>query len=130
MKKISQSLIVCLISGGLAPSCIHRADSQQMLEVRADYEGRERDEARALSLGGTGAVKDGVKMPVRSAPKTAHVWIFPHETPNREYFWGGWISVVIEGDKWEFDQPPQPRAGRPASTPSRVESREKRGMKS
>ena len=77
-----------------------------MLEVRADYDGREKTEAASLKLADGQALHEiSNGLPVRTAPKIAHVWIFPHETPSKEYFWGGWISVVVEGDKWEVERP-------------------------
>lgn len=99
-----RSLIVCLISFN-ATSCIHRAESLRMLEVRADYEGKENEEASELKLSDDQALHDSSNaVPVRTTPKTANIWIFPHETPSKEYFWGGWISVVIEGDRWEVER--------------------------
>ncbi len=106
MGKTLRSFLVFSISSTALSGCLHRADSLQMLEVRADYGGKAQSEAEALKLGDGTALResqDGV--PVRTAPKIAHVWIFPHETPSKEYFWGGWISVVVEGDKWEVERP-------------------------
>ncbi len=104
-KKTTQLLIVCLTNLTLS-SCLHRANSQKMLEVRADYKGTDQMEASALKLGdGSGRQGTSSCVPMRIAPKTANIWIFPHETPAKEYFWGGWISVVVEGDRWELDHP-------------------------
>lgn len=99
MAKTIPLSIVCSISVFLS-GCLHRAESGQMLEKRADYEGAERDEMASLKL--EGGLMGNV--PTRSTPRVAHIWIFPHETPTKEYFWGGWISVVVEGDKWELEK--------------------------
>ena len=105
MKKIIRLLTVCLTSV-IATSCLHRADSLRMLEVRADYDGKNKEEASELKLGDDHALREAnVAVPVRTMPKTAQIWIFPHETPSKEYFWGGWISVVVEGDRWEIERP-------------------------
>ena len=105
MAKTFRLSIVCLISSTLW-SCLNRADSLQMLEVRADYDGKEKREAENLKLGNGQTLREvSGGFPVRTAPKIAHVWIFPHETPTKEYFWGGWVSVVVEGDKWEVERP-------------------------
>ncbi len=105
MRKIIPLLIVCLTSIGPV-ACLHRADSLRMLEVRADYDEKEQQEIGQLKLADgqkpNATVDNG---PLRSAPKTAHIWIFPHETPSKEYFWGGWISVVVEGDHWQIESP-------------------------
>lgn len=105
MEKIIHLLIVCLTSV-IATSCLHRADSLRMLEVRADYDGKNKEEASELKLGDDHALREANgAVPVRTMPKTAQIWIFPHETPSKEYFWGGWISVVVEGDRWEIERP-------------------------
>ena len=105
MKKTIRWSIICL-SSLLASSCIHRADSLRMLEERADYEGKDRDEASELKLGDDQVLHDkSAAVPMRTKPKTAQIWIFPHETPSKEYFWGGWISVVVEGRWLQKNQP-------------------------
>lgn len=106
MGRTLRSFLVFSINSLALSGCLHRADSLQMLEVRADYDGKAQSDAEALKLGDGTALReiDG-GVPVRTAPKIAHVWIFPHETPAKEYFWGGWISVVVEGDKWEVERP-------------------------
>ncbi len=104
MKKMSRLLAACLISG--ASGCLHRADSLRMLDERADYAGKELRVAQELKLGGGQALHEETNgKPSRSTPKVAHIWIFPHETPTKEYFWGGWISMVIEGDQWQVSEP-------------------------
>lgn len=118
MDKIIRLLTVCLTSF-IATSCIHRADSLRMLEVRADYGGKDKDEASELKLGDDHALHDtNSSVPVRTTPKTAQVWIFPHETPSKEYFWGGWISVVVEGDRWEIERPGSLAPAKPMAPPS------------
>ena len=92
--------LVVVISG-----CVNRAASEAMLEKRADYDGAAKQEAEELKLSSGPALQETVGAPVRTAPKIAHIWIFPHETSSKEYFWGGWISVVVEGDKWNVDKP-------------------------
>ena len=121
MKKIIRLLIVCLTSV-IATSCLHRADSLRMLEVRADYDGKNKEEASELKLGDDHALREANgAVPVRTMPKTAQIWIFPHETPSKEYFWGGWISVVVEGDRWEIERPgvfAQPKPSSSSPVPS------------
>ena len=92
--------VAVLISG-----CVNRAASETMLEKRADYEGAATQEAEELKLSSGPALDVVGVRPARTAPKIAHIWIFPHETSSKEYFWGGWISVVVEGDKWNVDKP-------------------------
>ncbi|MGE0175134.1 MAG: TraV family lipoprotein [Oligoflexales bacterium] len=129
MGKIIRLLTVCLISVAQA-SCIHRADSLRMLEVRADYDGKDRGEASELKLGDHGELNDtSGAIPVRTTPKTAHIWIFPHETPSKEYFWGGWISVVVEGDRWEIERPGGLAPAKPTTSPTMKVNQVKKGGK-
>ena len=126
MDKIIRLLTVCLTSL-IATSCIHRADSLRMLEVRADYDGKDKDEASELKLGDDHALRDtSSAVPVRTTPKTAQVWIFPHETPSKEYFWGGWISVVVEGDRWEVERPGSLAPEKPLTPPATKKKNEKK----
>lgn len=106
MGKTFRSCLVCLSSSLALAGCVNRAASLQMLEVRADYDGKAQSEAETLKLGDGAALREmSGGVPVRTTPKIAHIWIFAHETPSKEYFWGGWISVVVEGDKWEVERP-------------------------
>ena len=121
-----RSLTVCLISLG-ATSCIHRAESLRMLEVRADYDGKDKVEASELKLGDNQVLQDtSGAVPVRTTPRTAHVWIFPHETPSKEYFWGGWISVVVEGDRWEVESPGGVAPAKPMTAPEKKTNKNKK----
>lgn len=127
MKTIVQLLIVCLSSlatGG----CIHRAPSLKMLEERADYDGKEKEDAKGLRLGsnhGFNEVVDG--KPMRTPPQIAHIWIFPEEMTQKSYFWGGWITVEVEGGKWDFEhgegrvpEKPQPNGKQKAAHKAKV----------
>ena len=131
MKKIIRLLIVCLTSV-IATSCLHRADSLRMLEVRADYDGKNKEEASELKLGDDHALREANgAVPVRTMPKTAQIWIFPHETPSKEYFWGGWISVVVEGDRWEIERPgvlapPKPSSSSPVPSSNLKSKKQKK----
>jgi len=41
----------------------------------------------------------------RAAPRIAKVYLYPHELPTRDYFWGGYVSLVVTPDQWIFDKP-------------------------
>ena len=71
-----------------------------MLETRADYDAAA-PEAQTLTLAGA-IGEDGAAAPVRLPPKVAHVWVHAHETPEHEYFWGAWLSVVVSGEEWGY----------------------------
>ncbi|MBM4253414.1 MAG: TraV family lipoprotein [Deltaproteobacteria bacterium] len=105
MTRITSLLIVCSTSLSAA-SCLHRAESKNLLEERADYGSREKAEAGSLKLTDAEVKREPTTgIPIRTPPKVAQIWIYPHETPTKEYFWGGWISVVVEGDRWQTGLP-------------------------
>lgn len=106
--KVRLRILAVLASSFIVVGCgsLNRADSQRMLDARAAYDGG------PGSLGDNVSVKEaGVEgfrnspVPVRTRPKVAPIWIFPHETATRDYFWGGWISVVVESDQWVMSKP-------------------------
>jgi hypothetical protein len=106
MEKMQPLLIIFLTNVLVLGGCMHNAPSENMLEKRAAYEEKEATELRDLKLADNGSIQEmGGGIPARTMPRVAHVWIFPHETPAKEYFWGGWLSVVVEGDKWKIDKP-------------------------
>jgi hypothetical protein len=89
---------------------MNRAASLRMLDERAGY--AIGDLPVDASLKGEGV--DGFRnapVPVRSRPRVAAIWIHPHETASHDYFWGGWMSVVVEKDQWILNRPGRmPRA--------------------
>lgn len=90
----------------LLPGCaMNRADSLRMLDRRAEYEDPADRSSHRLRL--RESTSDGLPgpVPVRSQPKVAEVWIHAHEMASRDYFWGGWMSVVVESDQWEMKRP-------------------------
>ena len=105
--------------------CLNRAASLNMLDKRAEYDAADgpTDDLR-LDTADNEATPDGA-VPVRTMPKTAHVWIHPHETAAKEYFWGGWITIVVEGDKWELSRPPG--APLPPTSPASPTKRKQEG---
>ena len=108
MKAFIRILAACSISGFviLTGCSINRADSLRMLDHRADYDGQAAGSAAlpALREGGLEGFH-GAPVPVRTRAQVAPVWIFPHETASRDYFWGGWISIVTEEPQWLLTRP-------------------------
>lgn len=122
-------LSVVFLSSAVLAGCIHRAPSLRMLDARAEYDDAEAATGASLKLSSRDAIAplDGA-VPVRTPPKTANIWIHPHETPTKEYFWGGWITTVIEGDRWELIRPKDlPPEGSPVSLPAKKKNRKKKG---
>jgi hypothetical protein len=107
MKAFTRTLAV-LVSSLLLQACgsMNRASSDRMLDQRAGYGGGPENhlETIALQEGGVDGFRNS-PVPVRTRPRVAPIWIHPHETATRDYFWGGWISVVVEQDQWVMSKP-------------------------
>lgn len=110
MKAFIPTLAAFSISGLvlLAGCSMNRADSLRMLDRRADYDaaidGGDRTAIPDLKEGGLDGFRNA-PVPVRTRAQVAPIWIFPHETASRDYFWGGWISVVTEEPQWVLTKP-------------------------
>ena len=39
--------------------------------------------------------------PIRASERTTLVWIHPKSLPNRDFFWGAWVSVVYQPMTYE-----------------------------
>lgn len=85
----------CLISG----CAMNRAASLRMLGERADYEAGEMYFDSTLEERGVDGYRNS-PVPTRTRPKVAAVWIYPADTAGGDYFWGGWLSVLLEQDEW------------------------------
>ena len=95
------SLISILLISGCA---INRAESLRMLDTRADYDDPKTIQDLKMREAGIEGLRDS-PIPVRSRPKVAAIWIHPHEMASHDYFWGGWMSVVVESDQWVLTKP-------------------------
>jgi hypothetical protein len=83
---------------------MNRAASLRMLDERAAYESD--SEPHRVSIEERGI--DGFKhspVPTRSRARVAAVYAHPHEMPNHDYFWGSWLSLVVEEDHWVVSKP-------------------------
>lgn len=92
-----------LLTSGCA---MNRAESLNMLDRRAEYDSD--NPSTPMTPGLKEAGLEGFNsspVPVRTRPKVAAIWIHPHEMASHDYFWGGWMSVVVEQDQWLLSQP-------------------------
>ena len=110
MKASIRILVGLWISLPLVSGCsMNRADSLRMLDRRAEYEEPTIQETLpppGLKQGGVQGFSNA-PVPVRTRPKVASIWIHPHEMASHDYFWGGWMSVVVEPDQWVLTRPNQ-----------------------
>jgi len=97
--KVYLLTLVALASSGLAGCAMNRAASDRMLNERAEY-----DVGPGPDLALREAGLDGFKnspTPIRSRAKVASAFLHPQPTLNPDfYFWGGWVSIVVERDEW------------------------------
>ena len=85
--------------------CMSRAPSLRMLDTRAGYDQGLDDEEVALYQRGK---RSGGSFARPGGPRIAKVYLYPHELPSRDYFWGGYVSLVVAKDELVFEDP---RAG-------------------
>ncbi len=98
------------ISALTLTGCMSRAPSLRMLDERADYQDpRASSQDLRLREAGVEGFRSG-PVPVRTRPKVAAIWIHPHEMANHDYFWGGWMSIVVEADQWPLTKPGELKA--------------------
>ena len=98
--RVNLLISVGLVSSFLLNGCaMNRAASLRMLSDRADYEAGEISSDANLEERGIDGYQNS-PIPTRSRPKVAAVWIYPTDTAGGDYFWGGWLSVLLERDEW------------------------------
>jgi hypothetical protein len=85
-----------------AAGCQNRAPSLRMLDSRAAYNTDAEDEEVGLYQRARHHPDSLVR---RAAPRIAKVYLYPHELPSRDYFWGGYVSLVVAADEWVFENP-------------------------
>jgi hypothetical protein len=91
-------LCVLAASGG---GCQNRAPTLRLLDSRAGY-GTDRDDEEVALYQRARNHPDSL---VRSSPRIAKVYVYPHELPSRDYFWGAYVSLVVKSDEWVFEHP-------------------------
>jgi len=79
-----------------------------VLEERAGYDLK----GPPLSnLGASGGVK---YVPTRVPEKVVVGWLFPHDMPSKVYFWGSWLSIVVEEESWAMTKVEVPKTDKKA----------------
>lgn len=97
----SSAIVSAWLILALSAGCANRAPSIRMLDSRAAYGDAPDDEEVALYQRGKHAEDTVLR---RASPRVAKVYVFPHELPSRDYFWGGYISLLVAQDQWVFEQ--------------------------
>ena len=105
MKAFTRISAVLLINAAFLTGCsMNRADSLRMLDTRAEYEDMKAVQELRMREAGIEGMRNN-PVPVRTRPKVAAIWIHAHEMASHDYFWGGWMSVVVEADQWVLTKP-------------------------
>jgi hypothetical protein len=105
MKVFIRTSLVLAISAFVAGcGSLNRAESSRMLDARAAYGTEGAGSDLSFKEGGVEGFRSH-PVPTRSRAKVAAIYAHPHEMPSRDYFWGGWISVVVEQDQWVMSKP-------------------------
>jgi hypothetical protein len=94
---ISLAFSISLVACSSSPT-------KTVLEERAGYD------VKGPPLGCLGA-SGGVKyVPTRVPEKVVVGWLFPHDMTSKVYFWGSWLSVVVEDESWAMVKVDVPKA--------------------
>ena len=86
----------------LAQGCASRAPSLRVLDTRAGYGSEMDDEEVALYQRGQRSQDSIVK---QGGHRVVTAYIYPHELPTRDYFWGAYVSLVVGEDSVVFENP-------------------------
>lgn len=87
------------------------APTKSLLEERAGY-----DHARP-PFGMNGDPKGSHYVPTRVPEKVVVAWLHAHELPSQDYFWGSWLSIVVEPEGWEMIKADAPESAQIKESP-------------
>lgn len=83
-------LLIGLLSS-LVTGCSSLTKGKEMLKERSSFQGELND----LNLGVSNVSEAKLK-----ESGIAHAWRHETELPGGDYFWGGWISIVVTKPQW------------------------------
>lgn len=130
MRRFTHIFLICGVSLLFLSACQNRAPSLRMLDSRSGYGSGPDDEEVGLYQRGrqshenqsshevAGSNRSLEAMVRKSAPRVARVYIYPHELPSKDYFWGGYVSVVVTPDEWILDDSALPTLQAPDQIPN------------
>ena len=94
---LAVAALLLLVSG-----CQNRAPSLRMLDTRAGYGAEVDDEEVKLYQRARSNSESTLR---RGGPRVAQVYVHPHPLPTRDYFWGGYVSLIVSQDDVVFEDP-------------------------
>lgn len=68
------------------------SEKNSILEERAQYN---------VQLPSINSRKMNSLKPLKASEKTTLVWIHPKALPNRDFFWGAWVSMIYRPEVYE-----------------------------
>jgi hypothetical protein len=104
MRRFTRILLVLLnsLSPFILVACANRAPSLRMLDTRAAYNAPFDDDEVGLYQKSR---SQGDSLGRSSGPRIVKVYLYPHELPTQDYFWGGYVSLIVRKDEVLFDRP-------------------------
>jgi len=115
MKVFILTSLVFLISLG---GCSSSEKKPNLLEERAGYK---IDSIPIAGIGQSGSVQ---LVPTRVPEKVVVAWLHEHDMPSKAYFWGSWLSIVVEDERWEMVKVDVPSADKKTQrTPEKPKSK-------
>lgn len=100
--RISRAWWISAIALCFTAGCTNRAPSLRVLDTRAGYGSEHDDEDLALYQRGR---KNADTVLPKGGKQVVTAYIYPHELPTRDYFWGGYVSVVVGEEDLVFENP-------------------------
>jgi len=85
-----------------AQGCASRAPSLRVLDTRAGY-GNEMDDEEVALYERSRKTQDSALR--QGGHRVATAYIYPHELPTRDYFWGAYVSLLIGEEAVSFENP-------------------------
>lgn len=99
--------------------CASRAPSLHMLDTRAGYDSPYDDAEIGIYQRAKAANSSFGKT---QGPRIVKVYVYPHELPTQDYFWGGYVSLIIRRDEIEFEPPTEDSLPAPTVNNSKAKS--------
>ena len=86
----------------ISQACASRAPSLRVLDTRAGYGSEIDDEEIALY---ERAKKSPDSLLKQGGHKVVTAYIYPHELPTKDYFWGAYVSLIAGEEAAVFENP-------------------------
>jgi hypothetical protein len=79
------------------------SETKSVLEERAGYGFN----TPGMNMNGSGGVK---YVPSRVPEQVVVAWLHGKDLPSKDYFWGSWLSLIVEQETWEMKKVDVPKS--------------------